>query len=239
MSRRVPELHVEKLHLGELSEAEAARVRAQLEADGELHRLRALEASDRELAARLRPLPRPASARPPRRWLAPTLAIASVGLVLALAWPLMGSGPSPMETLRSKGGPVLNIHRLGANGPELLSHGQSARDGDRLQLSARLPTPAHLAILSVDGLGVVTVHQPPTDAPVRELALDRSFVLDAAPHHERFFLFASTAPMAADRLVTAVRLTATPSRPGAHMPPEGLPENIVVIETRLEKPDTK
>lgn len=239
MSRRVPELHVEKLHLGELSEAEAAKVRAQLESDGELHRLTALASSDRELAARLRPLPRPTTERPPRRWLAPALVFASVGLVLALAWPLVGSGPSPMEVLRSKGGPLLNIHRLGAAGPELLTHGQTARDGDRLQLSARLPTPAHLAILSVDGLGVVTVHQPPTDAPVRELQVPSSFVLDAAPHHERFFLFASAAPMAADRLVEAVRLAARPSSPETLMAPQGLPEDIVVVELRLDKPDLK
>lgn len=239
MSRRVPDLHVEKLHLGELSETEAARVRARLEADSELHRLSALEASDRELAARLRPLPRPATPRPPRRWLAPSLVFASLALVLVLAWPLVVSEPSPVDLLRSKGGPVLNIHRLGPRGPELLTHGQTARDGDRLQLSARLPTPAHLAIVSVDGLGVVTVHQPPTDAPVRELQVPRSFVLDAAPHHERFFLFASASPMAADRLVAAVRLAARPSTPDALLAPEGLPEDVVVHELRLDKPGTK
>lgn len=239
MSRRVPDLLVEKLHLGELTPTEAARVRARLEADGELDRLAALETSDRELARRLPPLavaiqrPAPTGAR---RWLAPALVFASAGLLLVLAWPLIMSEPSPLDALRAKGGAQLIIHRLGAAGPELMAHGQAARDGDRLQLTARLPAPAHLAILSVDGLGVVTVHQPPTDAPVRELQVESSFVLDAAPHHERFFLFASAAPMAPAMLVEALE------RIGRSREPDrapALPDTILVHELRLDKPGPK
>lgn len=237
MSRRVPDLLVEKLHLGELSPSEAARVRAQLEADGELARLTALEYSDRELSLRLPPLAlkEPAPART-RRWLAPALVFASAGLLIALAWPLIPSGAAPLDTLRAKGGPQLIVHRLGAAGPELMAHGQSAREGDRLQLSARLPTPMHLAILSVDGLGVVTVHQPPTDTPVLELQVDSSFVLDPAPHYERFFLFVSAAPMAPATLVEALE------RIGRSREPDRaptLPDTILVHELRLDKPDPK
>lgn len=241
----VPDLLVEKLHLGELPPDEAAKVRARLEAHGELGRLDALRDSDRELASRLPPPPRPAplarlaETRPPRRWLAPTLAVAATALFFAVATPLWlaprDPHPLPDEVTRAKGGAELLVHRLGPRGPELMNHGQEAREGDRLQLTARLPTPAYLAIVSVDGLGVVTVHQPPTETPVREVVVPSSFVLDDAPHHERFFLFSSAAPMAAERLVTAVRLSARPTNPTALVPPEGLPEGVVVHELRLDK----
>lgn len=253
MSRRVPDLLVEKLHFGELSPDEAKRVRARLEAeDGGLARLAALVESDRELGARL-PL-RPTAAtrstdeiamgghqRPglrvsaTRRWLAPALAFGALVLAFAIAWPLVDT-PDARDPLRAKGGSQLIIYRLAARGPELLNHGALAQEGDRLQLSARLAEEAHLAILSVDGLGVVTVHQPPTDSKVHELQVPSSFVLDEAPRFERFFLFVSPAPIAVEPLVRALERLSAPG--GSELMLE-VPPAVLFQELRLDKPAAK
>lgn len=229
--RRVPDVLVERLHLGELPEHTAADVRRRLAAEpGGLERLAALEQSDRELLPRLPGPPQPHRLQPPRttrpRWLAPALLTALATLALVAIPFTKGT-----DDLRPKGTALLTLHRLAGTGPELLSDGAAAARGDRLQLGARLPAPAFLAILSIDGRGVVTVHQPPTDTPVREIQVPSSFVLDDAPAYERFFLFTSETSLDESSLHQA--LNRLPPAPAA-LP--ALPPGTAMTELRLVKP---
>lgn len=229
MSRRVPDLLVEKLHLGELSPKAEKDVRARLAAEpGGLERLAALADSDHELAQRLRPFVQRA-VRPPRPWLVPVLATVTVVAVAIATWPTLDR-----HDLRAKGDTLLTVHRLATNGPELLTHGTSATQGDRLQLSARLAEPRYLAILSVDGLGAVTVHEPPTPTPTQDVLVPRSFVLDDAPHFERFFLFTSSAPLDQAALTHALTRLGVDT----HRQPE-LPASVTTTEIRLDKPASR
>ena len=227
---RVPDLLVEKLHLGELSPEAENDVRARLAAEpGGLERLAALADSDRDLAPHLRPLPERPIPRPRSlRWLGPALATAALATLAILAW------PATDRDLRAKGEALLVVYRLEKTGPALLTHGASAAPGDRLQLTARLPEPRHLAILSVDGLGAVTVHEPTTTTPVQEVQVPRSFVLDDAPRFERFFLFTSAAPLDQAALTHALTRLGVDTR---HQP--DLPASITTTELRLDKPDPR
>ncbi len=100
--------------------------------------------------------------------------------------------------VRVKGGPALHVYRKTADGAELLSSGEAARENDVLQLRYSAGGDAWGAILSVDGNGTVTQHFPDSgNASGKletggEIDLAFSYRLDDAPKFERFIFVTGT-----------------------------------------------
>lgn len=142
-----------------------------------------------------------AAPRAPRwiLWAAPA-AVAVAALLLVIARP----GDRALvadDGVRTKGDPILRVHRKVGDGAELLSAGATVRAGDQLQLSYVAAGRPFGAILSIDGRGAVTVHHPARGT--RAAALDSSdgahalpfaYELDDAPGFERFFFITSDLP---------------------------------------------
>jgi hypothetical protein len=188
-SKKPPDLLVEQLALGELDEARAAPLRAQLErevAEGGPDRLAEIATSNAEILADYPPervaedirrrINRAEAAGRSRSslWLlAPTLAAAAV-----LIWvvtrddepttvahhdtsaTLVDDGEP--EPTRIKGGvePHLVIDRQTASGHERLAAGELIAGGDLLQVSYVPAGRREGVIVSIDGAGVVTLHHP-------------------------------------------------------------------------------
>jgi hypothetical protein len=93
--------------------------------------------------------------------------------------------------------PSLYAVRRGERGLEPLGDGSSAREGDLVQLGYAAAGHTHGVIVSIDGLGHVTLHHPAApDAPPRlrprgRHPLGHAFELDAAQGFERFVFVAS------------------------------------------------
>jgi hypothetical protein len=177
---RLPDLLLERLAKGDLPDDEAARVRARLEAEpGGLARLEALRADDRATLDAHPPGPAlaeirrragllgPAPAARRRRTLlvlVPALGTAALAALLVVS-PPRGPGAGReggLEETTLKGlAPRLALYRQGAGGaPEPLAAGAAVRAGDTIQVAYLGAGRAVGAILSVDGGGAVTVHQP-------------------------------------------------------------------------------
>jgi len=237
----VPELHVERLRLGELSELEAARVRGRLAVADELHRLdvppepgferlpddlrlRIERAADRE-RARLEARRRHAS----HGWSLAVTAASFAVMAVVFAMPRAG--------LRDKGGapppsalPALVVHRQTRDGHEALGDGARVRPGDVLQLAyrpGRAEAGQEIAIFSIDGRGLVTTHIPPTrvDGPA-ERRLPTAFQLDDAPAFERFLLLAAPDVDEAEAMAALVALG---RRPDARTAPLDGPWRVVSV----------
>lgn len=190
---RVPDLLVEKLALGELSQVEAAKVRARLVVAGELDRLSAMGESDvgpmpeviRERILRERARERARRRGRSRSWSLLVTAASFAVMALVVAVPAR-------DTTRAKGGgAALVIYRAGVDGhaPEVLAEGAIARRGDVLQLALRAEGARQAAVYSIDGRGLITEHMPPRDVGRKtELRLDDGCELDDAPRFERFVL---------------------------------------------------
>ncbi|MGC3999566.1 MAG: hypothetical protein QM767_19825 [Anaeromyxobacter sp.] len=232
-----PDVLVERLHAGDLSPAEAVRVRARLEAEGGLDRLAAL---DRDAATfreahppgpglaeirRRAGLRTGAAPRPRRRWAIPAFTLAAAAAAAALlavvrAPGLPGPGGAAGEDTRLKGpGPHLQVHRRGPGDvPQPLPDGATARAGDVLQLSCVAAGGAFGVVVSIDGRGTVTLHLPDAPGPAARLEargavpLPHAYALDDAPQFERFFLVTSNAPFDAELALAAARRLAASGR---------------------------
>ncbi|MCY1036802.1 ActD-like protein [Corallococcus sp. BB11-1] len=157
------------------------------------------------------------------------------------AWTEVG-GTGVLEPTRIKGlQPRLDVHRQAAAGTERLTDGAPARAGDVVQLSYTAAGKAHGVILSVDGRGAVTVHQPdsgPASAALERSGthlLPRAYELDDAPAFERFFLITADAPFDLDGVLSAARVLA--ASPEARTAPLSLPADVGLGQTSflLEK----
>lgn len=209
--RRVPDLLVEKLHLGDLSPDEAAAVRARLSAEPDGYaRLAALAADDASSPVHALTPPQTLAAKPFR----PGWRLAIPALVAAFAAVLIVTRtPSDPSFLRPKGAalaaskPALLVYRQRPGAPpELLLNGALADPGDVIQLAYNAAGREVGAILSVDGRGHVTTHLPTTrfDPGQRfvEVRLPTAFALDDAPGYERFVLMTLAPGTGLPELVT-------------------------------------
>lgn len=193
--REIPQLLVEQLELGELSEARRAAVEAEL-AQAAIDPRVALRASNTEILddypservmAEVR---RRASvgAEPPRAraWLPWVLVPGLAGAAALVLVMMVGdrdrggtkpgtgaiarfdSGTGAGERTRIKGGADahLVVDRKLGEGHERLAAGERIHEGDLVQISVVPDGHAQGVILSIDGRGVVTLHHPATpDAP--------------------------------------------------------------------------
>ncbi len=220
MSERVPDLLVERLALGELDEAQATRVRARLEAAGELDRLEAIDRSNAEILAahppsairaeverRAQGRGSPEPAANGWRYAIVPLAVAAAAVLFFVLRPRApgstdpiiasaDSGESAEGGTRIKGDPRLLVYRKASGGTELMSAGSPAGAGDLLQVGYQANGASAGVILSIDGSGAVTLHhplQPDGDPALKDggkITLRESFELDDAPEFERFFFVA-------------------------------------------------
>jgi hypothetical protein len=228
--RRVPDILIEQLLLGELPEAQARQLRGDPLVRA---RIEELQASDREILERYPPelmgkrigwrleKQSPAPARP-LRWsfarLAPVAGFAALllaaGVVLATVVPRRDDA----EVTRVKGGrPHLVIYRKTDAGSEALAAGSGIRAGDVLQIGYVASARKYGVIFSIDGRGVLTLHFPATPAAPSllsnegETRLDYAYRLDDAPGFERFFLVTGDrAPAIAEVLAAGRRLASDP-----------------------------
>lgn len=246
---KIPELHVERLALGELSSGERAAIEGRLGDEAE-SRLAAIAASNAEILAAHPParvraeVERRATPRPAQRiaWLAsPVLAVAVAAIVL---WPeapvedpmIADAEPVMITTVAAEPGdtrakglePHLLLHRQEGETTVPLEPAAEARARDRLQLSYVAAGAAHGVVLSIDGGGVVTLHWPerPDGSTALQqdgaVALPQSYELDAAPEFERFILVTADEPIDPSKVLAAARkLAGTRAAASAPLP---LPE---------------
>lgn len=223
----VPELYVEKVALGEASEAERKAVEAS--PDGAA-RVAALRESDAELLARYPVGPaveqirrRVEMEKNPRRresrlWL--VLAVVGISGVLGLVvgLPQLFRSDSD-EGIRTKGlAPHLVAFRQHGAQADEVTDGATAKAGDSVQLGYVAAGQRYGMVLSIDGRGGVTQHFPSPGPggtegalapPLRQggqVLLEQAFRLDDAPRFERFFLVSSPdQAFALDKVLDAAR----------------------------------
>jgi len=237
----ISDLMVEQLALGVLAPEESVALRRRLTADGDT-RLDAIAASDAEIlqqyppemmAARLRRHMVPTQTRW-RGWLVGTAAVAAVAAVWWIATPgampvpdpdlervavvaptksegLGSSGPAGYVGI--KGDARLLVYRKTAEGSDALGQGDTVAPGEFIQVGYDSGGAAHGVIVSVDGSGAVTLHQPasqdsPTDLEEGRSWLEFSLELDAAPRFERFVLVTAAEPLDPAAVLEATRALA-------------------------------
>ncbi|NNC08081.1 ActD-like protein [Corallococcus exiguus] len=158
-------------------------------------------------------------------------------------WSATGTGGTPgvLEPTRSKGlQPRLDVHRQVGTRTEHLTDGAPAQAGDVVQLSYTAAGHAQGVILSVDGRGTVTSHQPALGDTSASLdrsgthLLPRAYELDDAPGFERFFLITSDTPFELEGVMAAARVLA--ASPEARTAPLTLPTGLGQTSFLLEKP---
>jgi hypothetical protein len=230
--KRVPDLLVEQLLLGELPEAK----RSELLRDPEVQeRLRQLEESNRSIleahppevmakriAWRLEKA-KQAPARPPLARFLPAMGFAALlvaGLAIVLFSTLSRQPAQILEVTRLKGmKPHLEVYRQTGLGAEALQAGGTVHPGDVLQIGYVAAARPYGMILSIDGSGMVTLHFPASaSAPSRlagegKVLLDYAYKLDDAPEFERFFLVTAEKAIPVQAVLQAAReLAAKPQR---------------------------
>jgi len=261
---RVPDIVLERYHLGEMSAAEKADLERRLREDDSLRdRLSALGRSDAEirlrypdgwLADRVRERQRAgtAQARPrPFSWRVPA-AVAAALVVLGVLVPRLGRAPQHPPAVaddadndRVKGlQPALAMYRKTAEGSETLADGALAHEGDVVRVGYRSAGRAYGVIVSIDGRGAVTLHLPAEGvASAAQLQagetvlLDRAYELDAAPQWECFFFVTSMAPFDVATVVASARSAAAAAH-GTRPPALGLPPALATATFTLRKEET-
>jgi len=236
----VPDLVLERYHLGELPEAHAARLLERLRTDAALQaRLDQLVQSDAEiresalvqqLAARVteqaEDRPRLATGGFSQRHLA--MAMAGILVSILAVWqpwardPGHAQGASDSDD-RIKGDSTLLLYRKTGTGSELLSDGAPGKSGDLVRVGYRIANACFGIIVSVDGNGVVTRHLPMSGeiAPALQaggvILLESAYELDAAPGWERFFLVTRKTEFTVESVLEAARsaVATSPAAPPA------------------------
>lgn len=245
MTRKVPDVVLERYRLKELPETSARAVEAMLAADPELQaRLDALEISDDEIRRQYRAQivihDKPA---PSRRAVFGLAAAAVVTIVLIFALPRTPAPTSELPAERAKGtigaAPSLSIYRRTAAGSERLADGERVHAGDLLRVGYASGGRPFGVILSIDGRGTVTMHLPPKgDRAValergKNVLLDAAYELDDAPRMERFYFVTGEDAFAVGPVMQAAKRAAAGEGgtvPSALALPPGLDQVTFAIQ---------
>ena len=220
----IPDRLIEKVHLGEATEAERARVLADPAARARLEALPALDAAflaahpADPMVRQIEDRARIASAKDDvaRRRAAIGGAIlmplVAVGLALVMIGTrpemIPGTGPEP-TTAKGPLTAKLRIYRVREKGPERMVPGTVLRERDQLQVGIVPGNAKSAVVVSIDGRGGVTLHFPPDAAGSTELLQGQEtlapngYELDDAPEYERFFLVADDEPVPVDTVLAA------------------------------------
>lgn len=238
MTRRIPDVVLERYRLKELPDTSARAVEAMLASDPALRaRLEALERSDEEIRheypsrAFVRDVP-----APPRRAVARLAIAASLALVAVM---IVATLPRP-DADRIKGGhPLIALYRRTAAGSERLADGDIARPGDLLRVGYVSAGRGYGVILSIDGRGAVTMHLPLHGDQAAALSagslvlLDSAYELDDAPRIERFYFVTGTEPFKVGPLVAAARRAG--GAPDTLPLPSGLEQVTFAVQKEVRK----
>jgi hypothetical protein len=232
--RPVPDWLLERLARDELPVAEAARLRARLEARGEGARLLAIELSDREILAAHSPAAVAAEvhrrarlgqvSRPAMGWRSVVfsgLALGAAGLAVVFALArsprqsavgLGGPAASEAEVITARGlAPRLALYRKQDKRADRLDDGATAGPGDLLQVAYLAAGRRYGVIASMDARNTVTLHLPESAGPAarlptgKEIVLPHAFELDASPGFERFVFVTSDSPFDSVAVVSWLR----------------------------------
>lgn len=199
---RVSHLQLDRLHTGELTGDERARVEAYVAATpaaqaylAELEAARSqvapLDAAAlRRRATQVAPAPVVPAPANGWRWFVPVLLAA---LVAAFALPMLVRSPDDAYTtdVRVKGGATL-VPFVDEAGAMVPYDGRTVGEGDVMQFMVRRGDYRQVVVLSVDGQGTVTVFWPEAPSTVAHLSdraevpLPGSITLDDAPGPEVF-----------------------------------------------------
>jgi hypothetical protein len=225
VKRKIPDIELERLALGELTADRESEVRRSLEAEqGGMGRLAQINASTEEILERYPPhlmavAIKDRASESKTRWrtwyAVPVLTAAAAAMLIFIFVPV--SNPRyqtpTYEEIRIKGDdePTLFVYRKRVGGDELLGEGSQVTAGDVLQLKYTARKALHGVICSIDGRGTVTLHFPanPDGSTVLESGgaqvLDFSYELDDAPGFERFFFITSSNPIDVRTILQAGR----------------------------------
>ena len=128
----------------------------------------------------------------------PVFLAVAVALLVGLLYALQPPPSAVVQpTIRLKG-PALNLHMFihEPTGHRILERGEAVSAGDTVQAKIGLAAPAHVALFSIDGAGVVTAIDPPLlDGEAvfynrGARSAPTSTELDDAPDFERFVVVA-------------------------------------------------
>jgi hypothetical protein len=263
--REIPDWQLERYLLGELSAELEKEFRNQLARDPSLQtRLDALEESNREILSSYPPeiqakqiekkyekvygkqeRGRRSVQHPKLRSF--TYALSTAAVILIVLIPLriiLKQAPSDggSEEIRLKGiKPHLMVYRKSGDEIERLEVGESAAEGDIIQLSYVAAGKKFGVIYSIDGRGVVTLHYPDIDYKAApgldqggEISLPYAYELDDAPLYERFFFVTSDEPFDLVEVGDAVHALASNSK-GAEKKKLRLPSGFKQYSTFLNK----
>ncbi|MCK5689084.1 ActD-like protein [Myxococcota bacterium] len=259
MKEKISELMIERFVLGELPEAQARKVRAELEATDEgLARLAEIEKSNTEILeqypvqkvtkevqrrkaeADFRDLK--AAAKPPlfrfALYAAPVFSALLIFVVINMDEG--GIVQSPQEVIYLKGDAQLVIHRLrGDMQQKLEPDSAEAMATDRLQIAYRADAAKFGVIFSIDGKGVVTLHLSDGEMAMalkmgELVSLPHSYELDDAPDFERFFFVSGDEPFVVDTIREAARKLVSDLKRAATEPLE-LPPGLHQVDFKVRK----
>ncbi|MCB9683651.1 MAG: hypothetical protein H6735_01260 [Alphaproteobacteria bacterium] len=251
--RRIPDLLVERVFLGEATEEERARVMADPDA---ADRLRAMPMENarffmahppEEVVPRIEGRVRIDEAR---RRLAQRngllgglvmvpLAAAALSLFVVTQGPSTGTGTGGgpgVEHTTAKGlSSRLRVYHQTSKGVRRIAPAQVMRKGDRLQLGIIAGDATNGAVFSIDGRGQVTQHFPVdgggTTLTNGELRIPEAYELDDAPDYERFLLVTGAGPVdvAAVRAAVETLAGSADAREGELALPEGLDQGSFLV----------
>lgn len=252
--RRIPDLLVERVFLGEATEEERARVMADPDA---ADRLRALPMENarffmahppEEVVPRIEGRVRIDEAR---RRLAQRngligglvmvpLAAAALSLLVVSQGPMTpgtgtGAGPGVEHTTAKGLSSRLRVYHQTSKGVRRLAPSQVMRQGDRLQLGIVAGDAKNGVVFSIDGRGQVTQHFPvqggPTGLTNGELRVPEAYELDDAPEFERFLLVTGAGAVDVEAVRAAVQTLAGSADPrdGALALPDGLDQQSFLV----------
>jgi hypothetical protein len=136
------------------------------------------------------------------RWLVPASALAAAAAVLLVLWRRSDDTHTTDDDIQVKGDEIsLVVHMQTESGSRRLTTGDDVAAGDRLRFEVNAAKPGYIALVGVDGSGLVSVYVPLGGAePVRfdpkEHLLPGAIQLDATPGDEKFFAFYAPTPFA-------------------------------------------
>ena len=241
---RIPDVIIERVHLGEATSAQKARVMADSDARA---RLEALDAQNsaffeahpaREMVGDIGRRVHVARTRDAVQRRRRRLALGASLLVPLAAAVLVSTqldpstlGPSQptIGDERPKGGPKLHVYRKGRTGSRHIAKGTVLRERDVLQLAYQASDAKYGVVLSIDGRGAVTMHWP-DDRNTRlydegRYTLPHAYKLDDAPDFERFlFVTSPNTPIDVDAVLSAAEQVAGQS--DAQTRPLNLPRGL-------------
>lgn len=251
---RIPDIVIERVHLGEGTSEQRARVMADPDAKARLAELDAADAAflkhhpTREMVGDIQRklhLARTQDAARTRRerWtlaglvLVP-LAAVTVAMVLVdppsrpaeLADPLVDVGSE-----RAKGDAQLLVYRSVNGKVRTINEGVVLRERDLLRLGYQPGAATHGALLSIDGRGEVTLHAPDDGNTAletgRRYLVPHGYQLDDAPDFERFFLVTADTRFDVTSVVDAAEeLARSANAKDEPLPlPDGLSQNDFLI----------